>query len=58
MMSRTNLPASLYIASLPVEIRPIATEAVFECLKLGYPINRLEITAMARELQSRKKVNG
>ena len=32
-------------------------EAIFECLRLGYPLNDMEITSKARELQ-RKRLKG
>ncbi|WP_259305865.1 hypothetical protein [Segatella copri] len=40
--------------SLREKYRQIATEAIFECLRLGYPLNNMEITGKARELQRKK----
>ena len=34
--------------------RQIATEAIFECLRLGYPLNNMEITGKAREQQRKR----
>ena len=34
--------------------RQIATEAIFECLRLGYPLNNMEITGKAREMQRKR----
>ena len=38
--------------------RQIATEAIFECLRLGYPLNDMEISGKARELQRKRNVIG
>lgn len=51
--------AMMYVQSLNPAMRPIATEAILECLRLGYPLNDMEITSMAREIQrNRLKGNG
>jgi len=42
--------------SLSEKYRQISTEAIFECLRLGCPLNNMEITGKARELQ--RKRNG
>ena len=39
-----------YIMSISQEFRQIATEAILECLKLGYPLNDMEITSKARQI--------
>lgn len=52
---RNGQKANLYVLSLSPKYRPIATEAIFECLKLGYPLNDMEITSKARELQRKKQ---
>ena len=44
-----------YVLSLRQEVRPIAIEAIFECLRLGYPLNNMEITSKAREMQRIKR---
>ena len=44
-----------YVQNLPLEVRQIATEAILECSRLGYPLNNLEITSKARELQHKKR---
>ncbi|WP_308595583.1 hypothetical protein [uncultured Parabacteroides sp.] len=43
-----------YVRSLNREVRPIATEAILECLRLGYPLNNMEITSKARDLMRKK----
>ena len=45
-----------YIMNVSEKYRQIATEAIFECLKLGYPLNNMEITGKARELQRKRNV--
>ncbi len=51
---RDGQNALRYVQSLNQELRPIATEAIFECLRLDYPLNNLEITSKARELLRRR----
>lgn len=48
---RDGRNALQYVMSLSEKYRQIATEAIFECLRLGYPLNNMEITGKARELQ-------
>ena len=43
-----------YVMSLSEKYRQIATEAIFECLRLGYPLNNMEITGKAREQQRKR----
>ena len=43
--------ALTYVQSLNVGVRQIATDAILECLRLGYPLNNMEITSKAREIQ-------
>ena len=45
-----------YIMNVSKKYRQIATEAIFECLRLGYPLNDMEITGKAREMQRKQKV--
>lgn len=52
---RDGQSASLYVLNLRPEYRQIATEAILECSRLGYPLNNMEITSKARELQRRKR---
>ena len=47
-----------YIMKLQAKYRQIATEAIFECLRLGYPLNDMEITGKARELLRKRNVIG
>ena len=51
---RSDCPA--YIMNVSEKYRQIATEAIFECLRLGYPLNDMEITGKARELQRKRNV--
>ena len=41
---RDGRNALQYVMSLSEKYRQIATEAIFECLRLGYPLNNMEIT--------------
>lgn len=50
---RNGLTAQQYVLSLDPRFRQIATEAILECSRLGYPLNNMEITSKARELQRR-----
>ncbi len=43
-----------YLMNVSKKYRQIATEAIFECLRLGYPLNNMEITGKARELQRKR----
>lgn len=52
---KNGLTAQQYVLSLDQKFRPIATEAILECSKLGYPLNNMEITSKARELQRRNQ---
>ncbi len=52
---KNGLTAQQYVLSLDQKLRPIATEAILECSKLGYPLNNMEITSKARELQRRNQ---
>lgn len=44
-----------YVQNLPPGVRQIATDAILECLRLGYLLNNMEITSKAREMQHRKQ---
>ena len=52
---RDGQNAQQYVHGLPPKLKLIATEAILECLRLGYPLNNMEITSKARELQYRKQ---
>ena len=43
-----------YLMSMSKKYRQISTEAIFECLRLGYPLNDMEITGKAREMQRKR----
>ncbi len=47
-----------YVMSVSKKYRQIATEAIYECLRLGYPLNDMEITGKAREMQRKRNVIG
>ena len=47
-----------YLMSVSKKYRQIATEAIFECLRLGYPLNDMEITGKARELLRKRNAIG
>lgn len=46
--------ALIYIKNLPKQHWKIATEAIFECVRLGYPLNDMEITGKAREITRKR----
>ena len=48
----------LYLMNVSKKYRQIATEAIFECLRLGYPLNDMEISGKARELLRKRNVIG
>ena len=47
-----------YLMNVSKKNRQIATEAIFECLRLGYPLNDMEISGKARELLRKRNVIG
>jgi len=47
-----------YLMNVSKKYRQIATEAIFECLRLGYPLNDMEISGKARELLRKRNVMG
>ena len=53
-LSTIYLRDGRYVMSLSEKYRQIATEAIFECLRLGYPLNNMEITGKVRELQRKR----
>lgn len=57
MMAGGNLPVSIWIASLPVDDRQIATEAVYLCLRNKAQINRMELGSAIRELLRKMRAN-
>ena len=36
------------------KVQADSDQAIFECLRLGYPLNNMEITGKARELQRKR----
>ena len=47
---RNGQTALQYVTGLNAEHKQIVTEAIFECLRLGYPLNDMEISGKVREL--------
>ena len=43
-----------YIMELPEKHRIVAADSIFECLRLKYPLNNMEITCKARELNRKR----
>jgi len=43
-----------YVNSLPEKHREVATESILECLRLGYPLNNLEITRIGRAINRKR----
>ncbi len=56
-MSGTDLPVSFFIKTLKPSEREIVTEAVYECLRRNWPVNRMEIGYLARELRRKQLAN-
>ena len=52
---RDGQNALQYVQNLRPEVRQIATEAILECSRLGYPLNNMEITSKAREMQRKRQ---
>ena len=55
-MSGTDLPVSFFIKTQPAEDRELTTEAVYECLRRGWPLNRMEIGYLARDIRRKRLV--
>ena len=47
-----------HLMNVSKKYRQIATEAIFECLRLGYPLNDMEISGKARKLLRKRNVIG
>ena len=47
-----------YLMNVSKKYRQIATEEIFECLRLGYPLNDMEISGKARDLLRKRNVIG
>lgn len=47
-------PALDYMRGLPKQHRAVAAESILECLRLDYPLNNMEITCKARELNRKR----
>lgn len=46
--------ATDYIINLPKQHRDVAARSILECIRLDYPLNNLEITCKARELNRKR----
>lgn len=55
-MEGTEVSMEIYLRTVPEKDKAILTEATYECLKRGWPINRMELGYLAREL--RRKAMG
>ena len=55
---RNGQCALQYVMNVNEKYRQIATEAIFECLRLGYPLNDMEISGKAREMLRMQRVKG
>lgn len=55
-MEGTEVPFAIFLRTVPEGDKQILTEAALECLKRGWPINRMELGYLAREL--RRKAMG
>ena len=53
---RSDCPAIHYECER--KIQADSDQAIFECLRLGYPLNDMEITGKAREMQRKRNVVG
>lgn len=56
-MSGTNLSAEMFLLSIEPEERQIVTDAMLECLKRGWPLNRTAIGHLAREMRRNLSAN-
>lgn len=43
-----------YLMELPKQYRMVAAESIIECIRLSYPLNNMEITCKARELNRKR----
>ena len=43
-----------YVLGLPKQHREVAAKSILECLRLNYPLNNMEITCKARELNRKR----
>ncbi len=53
-MSGSELPITYFIKSQKPEDREIVTEAVYECLRRNWPVNRMEIGYLVREMRRKQ----
>ena len=58
MMSDGKQTAADWLLTQPDEWRPIETEAIYECLKRGWPMNVMEIQGIAREIDAKQNPKG
>lgn len=47
-MDGSKTPIKFYVKTYPKEERELLTEAILECLRRKYPLNRMEIGIVAR----------
>ena len=49
-----GMKATDYVESLHEEDKEVATEAILECMRLGYNLNRVEIEGKGREINRKR----
>lgn len=55
-MEGTEVSMEVFLRTVPDKDRATLTEATYECLRRGWPVNRMELGFLAREL--RRKAMG
>lgn len=54
----TGERAQDYVDRMPKDAQRWVEAGILECLRLGYPLNDLEVTSKSRELRYKEKVRG
>ena len=55
-MEGTEVPFKIFLRSIRPEDREVLTLAAYECLKRNWPVNRMELGYLARELRRKNLV--
>jgi hypothetical protein len=58
MMSNGKVTAAEWLLTQPKKYRMLATEAIYVCLKKGWPMNKMEIQGIAREIEEKMSPKG
>jgi hypothetical protein len=58
MMSNGKQTAAEWLKNEPKQYHSLATEAIYECLKRGWPLNVMEIQGIAREIDAQRNPKG